>query len=312
MHKPFCLLLSALLVFAFSASLIGNEWANYYFPDTLGSSWVYENENGDELTRYAVEPQEVDGDMHRAFGYEPALEDWANYLYHAAPYYYLVGDEWVASFAGEYVENALTARITQEMETLRTIGEQEMAQEGGLPPGVHLSMRYDVSVEAPDYFYLLPTPATLNEEWEAIQINIEITLGIDIQGDTSMFQGMAQIPDVKVYFTIVETGNVTETETVETAAGTFEDCLKIEYRTKTTVTASESMEDEPPQPPGESFTTLWLAPNVGIVKLAQESQAVVLTMMPPTEFQAPLIEKSLELTRYEIKLPEAGETSRPE
>lgn len=64
MHKLFCLLLSALLFFSFSATLTGNEWANYYFPDTLGSYWVYEDENGDELTRYAVEPGEVDGETY--------------------------------------------------------------------------------------------------------------------------------------------------------------------------------------------------------------------------------------------------------
>lgn len=311
MHKLICLLLSALLIFTCSATLRGNEWANYYFPDTLGNYWVYEDENGDELTRYAVEPEEVDGETYRAFRYEPALEDWADYLYHAAPYYYLVGDEWVASFAGEYVKNAFTARITEELETLRAMAQQEMGLQG-LPPGVHILWRYDVSVEAQDYFYFLPTPATFDEEWEALQINVEITLGIDIQGDPSMFQDMADAPDLKLYFSIVEMGNVVETETVETEAGTFEDCLKIEYRTKTTVTASEPMEGGPEPVPGESYTTIWLAPNVGIVKFAQESQGVVLTMLPPPEFQAPVIERSLELTQYEIKPTEAEETSSPE
>ena len=99
---------------------------------------------------------------------------------------------------------------------------------------------------------------------------------------------------------------------METDAGTFEDCLKIEYRTKTTVTASEPMEGGPPPVPGESFTTIWLAPNVGIVKFAQESQAVVLTMIGPVEIQAPVTERSLELTQYEIKPTEAGETLSPE
>ena len=306
MHKLICLLLSAWLIFTCSATLIGNEWANYYFPDTLGNYWVYEDENGDELTRYAVEPEEVDGETYRAFRYEPALEDWVDYLYHAAPYYYLVGDEWVASLAGEYVKNAFTARITEELETLRAMAQQEMGQQG-LPPGVHISMRYDVSVEAQDYFYLLPTPATFDEEWEALQINVEITLGIDIQGDPSMLQGMDETPDLKLYFSIVEMGNVVETETVETEAGTFEDCLKIEYRTKTTVSASEPMEDGPPPDPGEFYTTIWLAPNVGIVKFAQESQGVVLTMISPPEFQAPVTERSLELTQYEIKPTETGE-----
>ena len=37
MLKPFRFILMSLLIFTFSATLIGNEWANYYFPDTLGS-----------------------------------------------------------------------------------------------------------------------------------------------------------------------------------------------------------------------------------------------------------------------------------
>ena len=44
------------LVFGLSTTLMGNEWANYYFPDALGSYWTYEDQDGDELTRYAIEP----------------------------------------------------------------------------------------------------------------------------------------------------------------------------------------------------------------------------------------------------------------
>lgn len=65
--KNFRFILAILLLFGLSATLMGNEWANYYFPDAPNSYWVYEDQNGDELTRYAIEPEEIDGEFYRAF-----------------------------------------------------------------------------------------------------------------------------------------------------------------------------------------------------------------------------------------------------
>ena len=73
-------------------------------------------------------------------------------------------------------------------------------------------------------------------------------------------------------------------ENVKTPAGTFEDCLKIEYRTETEVAAVPSPETGS-DPPGESITTLWVAPNIGIVKFHQKAEDIFLktisTTMPP-------------------------------
>ena len=65
-----------LLFLGFSATLMGNEWANYYFPHTFGSYWTYQDHDGEEFTRYAIAPQEVDGETYRAFSYDPPIEDW--------------------------------------------------------------------------------------------------------------------------------------------------------------------------------------------------------------------------------------------
>ena len=48
-----------LFIFSFSATLMGNEWANYYFPDALDSYWTYEDQDGEELTRYAIAPEKM-------------------------------------------------------------------------------------------------------------------------------------------------------------------------------------------------------------------------------------------------------------
>ena len=291
-----------LLVFSFSAASMGNEWANYYFPDTLGSYWTYQDQDGNELTRYAIEPERIDGETYRTFSYDPALEDWADFEHYVHPYYYQVGDDWVAFFVGTEIENALKAHTIREMdEALPFMREQMMAD---LPEEFpfSLDLDYDVEVGSQDYFYLLPTPATFNEEWTALELNATLTLTIGIQG------APVEIPDgatqtVTTHTAVVEIGRVSGTETVETPAGTFEDCLIIEYQTNETTQMTISLEGlEQPAPEeqeGTTITTLWLAPNVGIVKFRHEHpegdkarQKIGL---------APEGEKTLELIDYEVK-----------
>ena len=295
MRKSFCLMLTLLFVLTFSASLIGNEWANYYFPDAPENYWVYEDENGDELTRYAVEPQEVDGQTHRAFSYEPRLEDWKNYQHYVRPYFYLVEDEWVAFRVGEDVENATKANIAQQWDEIIAVARQQMQNQ--LPPGINvdINMTYELEVEAQDYFYFLPTPATFNEEWEAMRADIKMDTNISLQSDMAGVPSFNQ--NILKHLTVVETGNVVDTETVETEAGTFEDCLKIEYRADVTMETSPPVEDaESMSAYGETLTTLWLAPNVGIVKFLRESETWDVV-------------RTLELTQFKVKPAESGSDS---
>ena len=290
-----------LLVFSCSATLMGNEWANYYFPDALGSYWVYEDQNGDELTRYAIDPQDIEGDTYRAFSYDPGLENWADFEHYIQPYYYQVGDDWVAYFVGTEIENALKASTIQQMDEAIVLMRQAMQEQ--VPEGLNVTfdIGYEVDVKSQDYFYFLPTPATFDEEWTAVEVNLTLTMTIDITGLPVEIPG-GSTQTATTYTTYVEVGNVTGTETVETDAGTFEDCLIIEYRTDASSETALSME-VPQQPDvqeqkGASFTTVWLAPNVGIVKLTQEHQdneaSEALGLEPPEE-------KTFELIQYEVK-----------
>lgn len=299
--KNFRFIFATLLLFGLSTTLMGNEWANYYFPDTHGSYWVYEDQNGDELTRYAIEQEEIDGEFYRAFSYDPPLEDWAEFEHYVQPYFYQVGTDWVAFFVGTEIENALKASTMKQMEEAIVLMRQAMQEQ--MPEGLNITfdIDYDVEVEPQDYFYFLPTPATFGEEWTAIEINVVLTMTIDIKGMPMEIPG-GSMQSVKTYTTLVETGNVTGTETVETEAGTFEDCLVIEYRTDASTETVMSV--EVPQQPGPqeqqdvTITTVWLAPNVGIVKFEhqhqgnEENEALGLAMPE---------DQSLELIRYEIK-----------
>lgn len=289
-----------LLIFSFSAVSIGNEWANYYFPDAVGSYWVYEDQNGDELTRYAIEPEDIDGETYRAFSYDPPLEDWAEFEHYVQPYFYQVSTDWVAFFVGSEIENALKAATMKQMEEAMGLMRQAMQEQ--VPEGLNITfdIDYDIEVESPDYFYFLPTPATFGEEWPASEINVVLTLTIDIQGMPMEIPG-GSMQTVKTFTTLIETGNVTGTETVETAAGTFEDCLVIEYRTDASTETVLSV--EVPQQPGPqeqqdvTVTTVWLAPNIGIVKFEhiheQSEESEALGLAGPED-------QTLELIQYEI------------
>ncbi len=300
MLKKFRAVPVLLLVFGFSVTSMGNEWANYYFPDAVGSYWVYEDQSGDELTRYAIEPEDIDGETYSAFSYDPPLEDWAEFEHYVQPYFYQVSTDWVAFFVGSEIENALKAATMKQMEEAMGLMRQAMQEQVPAELNITFDIDYDIEVESPDYFYFLPTPATFGEEWPASEINVVLTLTIDIKGMPMEIPG-GSMQTVKTFTTLVETGNVTGMETVETAAGTFEDCLVIEYRTDASTETVLSV--EVPQQPGPqeqqdvTVTTVWLAPNIGIVKFEhmhdQSEESEALGLASPED-------QTLELIRYEI------------
>ena len=285
MLNKFRVVLRLLLIFGFSTTLLAKESKDVYFPHMLGNYYVYEDQDGNELTRSAAEKKEIEGEMYRGFAYEPTLENWIDYDYHIHPNFYKVGEEKVTFLIADEAQKAVTARLTKEMETLRTILMVNMME---------FDILSDIEAEVNDSFYVFPTPVTFNEAWEALQIKAKITMRSDPPQDPE---------EIILEFTIVETGKVLDTETVETPAGTFENCLKIEYQTKTEVeTFPMDQADQVPDPPGESVTMLWVAPNVGIVKFHQKREDTILKTLPPLPgLKASTTVKTLELKRVEKK-----------
>ena len=283
--KRFRTFFTLLFVFGLSAVLISDaSETTQYFPETLGSYWVYEDQDGNELTRRVTEDKEIAGEMYHAFNYEPILEDWADYDYHIQPNFYQVGEKRVTFLVGDAAQKAIKARLNKEMEIFRMT--LRVLMEG-------FDLLYDIEAETEDSFYVLPTPVAFNETWKAMEIKAKITMRSD----------PPQAPEEIIFdLTIVETGTVLGTENVETPAGTFENCLKIEYQTETKVETSPS--DQAPNPPGESVTMLWIAPNVGIVKFHQKREDTVLKTIPPPPlplFKVSTTVKTFELKRYEVK-----------
>ena len=291
-----------LFVFSCSTTLMGNETAKTYFPGTFGSYWVYEDQDGNELTRTVDEGEEIAGETYNIFIYEPDIEDWANYAYHFLPSVYSVDDESITCLIGDEIEKVMKARLIKEMEAFTEMAKKSI--EDNPPPdapNISFDINYDVEVKAEDHFVLVPTATTPNEKWDTTQIKAKVSMQYEIQDVPADFLGADEIPKIIFDFNIAGTGSILGTETVETQAGTFEDCLKIEYRTATTMEVSPLEQHATNDPPGESVTILWLAPNVGIVKFHQDAENILLKTIPSPAFQSSTEIKTFELTKYEIK-----------
>ena len=258
-----------------------------YFPGTLGSFWIYEDQDGNELTRRAIEGEEIAGKTFAAFSYEPELEDWTEYSPFIQPSLYKVSDAGITLVVGDEVEKAVKARLSKEMESVREIFTIQQPDDA--------DFNYEIKAEAHKHSYLLPTPIVLNEEWDVNQI--KASLALDLQGNEQL----------TIDYTINETGIIRGTETVETAAGTFEGCLKVEYRTETTAIITPIPSPDEVDPPGETVTTVWFAPNVGIVKVHQKMNYMFFDMvkddggLPKPPDPEPI---TFELKKYEIKTAE--------
>lgn len=316
-------ILILMLVLIFSGTLQGNETAKLYFPSTVGSFWVYTDQDGNEFTRHAIEGEEIDGVYYDAFSYDPELEDWVDFNRHTVPYLYNVNEEWISLLVGEEIENAVKARLTKEFETFSALVKNLFASL--MPPEENITVDffYDIKVDTDEHFNFLPADVSIDDEWETTEITATVTMSFEFQGLPEELAAAAPpMPPITVTFSILETGLVLDVETVETAARTFEDCLKIEYRTETELTSDQPEDPGPDNPPGETVTTLWLAPNIGIVKYHQEAQKKFLNLMSEKELAEASVApeeaaeitattiKSFELSNYEIASDPTEEEGR--
>lgn len=163
-------------------------------------------------------------------------------------------------------------------------------------------LNVSIKTEAQDNYLLLPETVAVDEEWDSAKTSSEFSM--------EMNDPNIPVHDVlTIVFNIIEKVKVLETETVKVPAGTFEECLKVEYRTETNTTFIPEDEAEGMDPAGETLTTVWFAPKVGIVKFQQERMYAFLEMLPD-ELDFPIPPdpkmKTYELKKYEIKNTDNG------
>ena len=252
MLKKFSLFVIFTFVLCLSGILFANESVKTYFSFPHGSYWVYVDQDGNELTRESAEDKVIPSQAFHAFSYEPAVEEWYDYIPHLQPNRFTVDDDGVTFLNSDEIGKLIKARLTREMETLLLMEPPDPQQ-----------VTYEVAADASVQHLFLPTTISMNEEWDTSKLNASLTIKLDDPSQPADNESMT------LNFVVFETGTITEAGTVETPAGTFENCIKIEYRTETELKAT--FDHFEGNPPGEAVTTLWLAPNVGIVKCPQRN-----------------------------------------
>lgn len=261
-----------------------------YFPTTEGSFWVYVDQEGNEFTRTSTEQKNMAGEIFHTFSYEPVMEDWEKYNYLLHPFMYQVDTEGIKFYVADEIENAIKSKLKKRLDEITAELRQKYTDQ--LPDGISLDVDYTIEPTAQATLYFLPSTLNSKEKWTTTQVSVRIQISMNIKGTE------INIPEANKSLSLTmklsETGDIIGKESVKTAAGTFEDCLKIEYRTKTTSsknTVSEIKQGLTEEQPKDKITTLWLAPDVGIVKLMSsiaDSEAV----------------ETVELKSYKIESPE--------
>ena len=168
MLKKCCVALIFLLVFGFSVTLLGNESAQLYFPGTLDSFWVYEDQDGNELIRRAIEGEEIAGKTFSAFSYEPESEDWTKYSPFIHTSLYNVSDAGITLVVGDEVEKAFKARLKKEADFLTEAIKEQTPQVANVD--------VDIEVKGQDHLFLLADTITFNEEWDTNQIEAKVKM----------------------------------------------------------------------------------------------------------------------------------------
>lgn len=287
MFKKVCTATILSFTFCFSLVLSGNESSSIYFPDTLDSYWVYEDQDGNEFKRSAVEGEEIGDEVLSAFSYEPAIENWLGFSYFFNPTLYKISDLGILFSVGNEVEKIVKARLQIEKDVLLDDFKTTA------PPDAVIEISIDVKSQ--DQLTFLLDTVTENEEWDVNEYDAKITMDFSGGG----------FPDYQVIvnYQISETGIVLEKETLEVPAGIFEDCIKVEFRSETTYTITPPLPAEEVGQPGEAVTTLWLAQNIGIVRFHQEWNYKFLDMVPDDALPKPPDPKPItyELKKFEIK-----------
>ncbi len=285
--KTVCILL---ILLSFSVVITASDTLTEFFPTTEGSFWVYVDQEGNEFTRTSTEQKNIAGEIFHTYSYEPVIEDWEKYNYLLHPFMYQVDTEWIRFYVANGIESAIKSKLKKRLDEIAAELRQKYTDQ--LPPGISLDVNYTIEPTAQDTLYFLPSTLNNKEKWITTQVSVSIQISMNIKGTE------INIPEanksVSLTMKLSETGELIGKESVKTAAGTFENCLKIEYRTKTT--SSKNVESDikqglTDQQPKDKITTLWLAPNVGIVQL-------ISTIADSEEVE------TVELKSYKIESPE--------
>ena len=208
-----------------------------YFPDTVGSRWVYRNADGSEWSREVTDGNSIHGEGFQVFTYTPPVPE--TEFDSLKPSAFRVTDSQVLFGIGEkmdrYVQNELPASVADEF----------------------AGLELDITVEPITHpeFVFCQLPLTVDFQWDAFNTNVN---GSIVLQNLVLLQFPFEV-QVSVKGECVAVGSL------ETPAGSFEETYQIEYRTEITQTLFSEAETT------QQRQTVWFVPHVGIVKIEGES-----------------------------------------
>ena len=203
-----------------------------YFPDGIGSRWVYLNSDGIQGTTEVNDEINIDGKNYRTLKETPPNEKTDFDL--LKPISYRVTENQILFAVGgkidHYVQNEIPALVQDDL------------------AGLDLSVTVD-PVPPPELVFL-HFPPSPSFQWNALDMKINGSI---------MLQNLAllQFPFEVV---IRVTGKVVAEGPLETPAGNFENAYQLEYQTEIT----QTLFSEPKTT--EQSQTIWFVPHVGIAK----------------------------------------------
>ena len=193
-----------------------------YFPMTVGSRWVYRNNDGSEWTREVTESEDVGSRSYYSFIYNPPIED-NQFVFFRAPSYIVTLDSVVLKVNISDINDAIWDTILQSNDNLPGWTWVQKFQNGEWQTrkeGLAFLHNYKASgVLRSDSGYLFRLPLVPGQTWEMLNVRLS--------GSSEMaFMRHSFEADVEIL------GIVGDRHSVPTPAGFFEDCLNIRYEAK--------------------------------------------------------------------------------
>ena len=294
-----------------------------YFPVGPGSYWIYVDQDGNELTRRSIDDVVIPEQRLNAIEHTPTIDNLEDYSIYTNASLYKVTDDGIVFQVSNEVAKAVQARLKKEMDVVESITKrvQEEIAADNVQQRNTFDTEYEVIATASEESHFLPNAIISDKEWEVAKttakINVRYTRNPNEQNNFNrdVHRNLWTI-------TIIDKGRIIGIEPVNTLAGNFDECLKVEFRSETSIDSPDRYQSQNFGAPGESTTTIWFAPNVGIVKSQRQSEHIFLkTLSKSSENESGITEeditlfnaidiKTLEIKSYEIKNGDVDKDNR--
>ena len=208
-----------------------------YFPDAIGNRWVYQHSDGTQWEREVTREHILQGRIYRVFDYTPPIED-TEFDYLRVPSYRVTPNR-VLFFVGDEINRYFETELTADLQAIFAEDNTEI----------------QVDAISAHELVLFRIPPTRTVTWDVLDLKIK--------GDI-FFPDVGRGIPFEILFLIE--GAIVGGGSVKTPAGHFKTTSKIEYNLEITTKVWEEKETTT-----QETDTIWLAPDVGVIKTENEN-----------------------------------------